>query len=194
MFFKNRYEQCNCIDPYQWTARSIVIPGTDQIVVAPLCNITDSCYGNATSQITNTDSIWNQYCSDCSESCSAVDFTITPSSVSAPSTMQLYQTKDFVENSGIPLSTNWSETWITEIENNYIALDVVCETFRVETYTESASISNGDLLSNVGGLSGLWIGISFLSIMEFVEMLYRLLRYHCYILKTRRQKKLNINE
>jgi len=107
--------------------------------------------------------------------------------------MQLYQTKDFVENSSIPLPTNWSETWITEIENNYIALDVICETFRVETYTESASISNGDLLSNVGGLSGLWIGISFLSIMEFVEMLYRLLRYNCYILKTRRQKKLNIN-
>ncbi|CAF3987504.1 unnamed protein product, partial [Rotaria sp. Silwood1] len=70
-----------------------------------------------------------------------------------------------------------------EIQNNYVAVDVVCETNRVEAYTQDASISSVDLLSNVGGHTGLWIGISFLSIMELVEMLYRLIRYHYYILR-----------
>jgi hypothetical protein len=156
--------------------------------------MTDPCYDNATTRITNTDSIWNQFCSHCSEACSAIDFTITTSSVLAPSLTQIYQTKTFVENSGIPLPTNWSETWMSEIENNYVGLDVVCETFRIETYTEDATISGVDLLSNIGGLTGLWIGISFLSIMEFVEMLYRLLRYHCYVIKMRKRSEITINE
>ncbi len=49
---------------------------------------------------------------------------------------------------------------MSEIENNYIAVHFVCEPTRVEAYTEDASISGVDLLSNVGGHTGLWIGIS----------------------------------
>ncbi len=58
-FLNNRYEECHCVDRYQWTARSTVIPGTHQIIDAPLCNITDPCYTNARIRITNTDSIWD---------------------------------------------------------------------------------------------------------------------------------------
>ncbi|CAF4092686.1 unnamed protein product [Rotaria sordida] len=177
------YDQCGCTDPRQWTARSITIPGTDQIMKAPLCNTTDQCYTNARTRITNTISIWNQFCSDCSQACSTVDFTITTSAVSAPSTTYVPVIKKFVEKSGIILSENWSNTWQSEIPNNYVAINIVCETTRVETYTQDASISGVDLLSNVGGHTGLWIGISFLSIMELIEMLYRLIRYDYYILK-----------
>ena len=99
--------------------------------------------------------------------------------------------KSLVENSGIALPTNWSTTWQTEFQNNYVAVDIVCETTLVESYTDSASIGGVDLLSNIGGLTGLWIGISFLSLMELVEMLYRLIRYHYYIIKRKRQHKTN---
>lgn len=71
------------------------------------------------------------------------------------------------------------------MQNNYIAVNIVCETTRVETYTEAASISPVDLLSNIGGQTGLWIGISFLSLMELIEMLYRLVRYHYHVLRRR---------
>jgi hypothetical protein len=40
-----------------------------------------------------------------------------------------------------------------------------------------------DVLSNVGGQTGLWIGVSFLSIMELAEMLYRLIRYQYYVIR-----------
>ncbi len=179
------------MNPYQWTARSMVSPGTDNIIEAPLCNITDPCYGNATSQISNTVSIWNEFCSDCSEACTTVDFTVTPSGVSAPSTIYKYQYKSFVENSGIALPTDWSTTWQTEFQKNYVSVDIVCETTLVESYTDEASIGGVDLLSNVGGQTGLWIGISFLSLMELVEMLYRLIRYQYYIVKRRIQHKIN---
>ena len=162
-----------------------MLPGTNQVIVAPLCSEYDTCYINATDQITNTDSIWNQYCSNCSEACSTVDFTITPSAVSAPTIQYVYIYKSAVENSGIPLPTDWNDTWQTEIVNNYISVQVVCESTRVETYTEDPSISSVDLISNIGGNTGLWIGISFLSLMELVEMFYRLVRYHCSILRRR---------
>ncbi len=174
------------------------MPGTDTIIEAFLCNISDPCYTNATIQITNSDTLWNQFCSDCSEACSTIDFTITTSSLSAPSMTQIFSTKAFVENSGIPLASNWSETWMSDIANNYVAVDIICETTQVESYTESASMGGVDLLSNIGGQTGLWIGISFLSMMEIVEMGYRLIRYHYYMLrkKIRRNKKIirNNNE
>jgi hypothetical protein len=40
-----------------------------------------------------------------------------------------------------------------------------------------------DVLSNVGGQTGLWIGVSFLSIMELAEMLYRLVRYQYHAIR-----------
>lgn len=93
---------------------------------------------------------------------------------------ELTSVKSFVESSNISRSGNWSETWRTDIPANYVSLEVVCETTRTEIYTQQASVSAVDLLSNVGGQTGLWIGISFLSLLEIVEMLYRLgrSRYH----------------
>jgi hypothetical protein len=41
------------------------------------------------------------------------------------------------------------------MQNNYVAVDVVCVTTIVETYTESASINFVDLISNLGGQTGL---------------------------------------
>jgi hypothetical protein len=98
--------------------------------------------------------------------------------------------KGVVENLGIPLAANWSETWLTEMQNNYVAVDVVCITTVVETYTESASINFVDLISNVGGQTGLWIGISFLSLMELVEMLYRLIRFQWFVARKNVRKKI----
>jgi hypothetical protein len=128
-------------------------------------------------RLSNTTSIWNEFCSNCTQECSTVDFLITPSSVAAPSLPYAYIAKSFVESTSVPLPADWATNWLTEVENNYISLDVVCESTLVENYTQSASISGVDVLSNVGGLTGLWIGMSLLSIMEIVEMLYRLFRY-----------------
>ena len=55
----------------------------------------------------------------------------------------------------------------------------------VENSTQSAQINIVDVLSNIGGLTGLWIGISFLSLMEFAEMIYRLIRHQLRRIKTK---------
>lgn len=190
-FFLHRYHECGCVDPFRWIAKSIILPGTNQTLEAPLCDILDQCFINATTRIMNTNSIWDEFCSHCSQKCSNADFTITPSSVSAPSKTFEMNIKNFVENSGIPLPDNWTTIWRSEIHKNYVAVDVVCETNQVENYTQDASISGADLISNVGGQTGLWIGISFLSLMEVVEMVYRLIRYQYYVVRRKRRQNKN---
>ena len=130
-------------------------------------------------RLAETTSTWNQYCSHCTEECSSASYTLTTSSIAAPSPYYANLTKAFVESLSIPLPTNWSTNWLSEVQNNYVSLEVVCESTKVEIYTQEASVGAVNVLSSVGGQTGLWLGISFLSIMEFIEMLYRILRHEC---------------
>lgn len=162
-----------------------MLPGTDKIVVAPLCNATDPCYINSFVEMSNNQSIWDEYCSECKQSCSSTDFVITTSSVTAPATWYYSEIKQFVENASVPLPANWTSNWVNEIHENYIGLDIVCESNVIEEFTETASISPIDIFSNIGGQTGLWIGISLLSIMEFIEMIFRLLRHEFSLILSR---------
>ena len=105
--------------------------------------------------------------------------------------------KHLWKNRGVELSKNWSQIWPEELEKNYISLDILPETTRVEIYSQTASIGPVDLLSNVGGQTGLWIGLSFLSLVEIIEMIFRLLRYHIIIVQNKvfpRSPCVNANE
>ena len=129
--------------------------------------------------------MWIEYCSECTPECTTVQYVSRFSSVAAPSKWFLTDIKDRVELFDIPLPDNWSTTWQTEIQNNYIAMEIIRETGRIEESKETASMSGVDVLSNVGGQTGLWIGISFLSLMEMIEMLFRLCRYGYHRIMTR---------
>jgi hypothetical protein len=189
--FAYSYDQCGCVSPDQWLARSVIMPGSDKVIVANLCNLGDPCHSNATIRLSETWSVWDRFCSHCTQACSTANFIVTPSSAKAPSTAALLDTKHFIEQLNLTLPSNWSENWQTEVENNYVSLEVICQSTLVENYTQEASIAAVDVLSNVGGHTGLWIGISFLSIMEVVEMLYRLLRHELHVLIRRIQPRVN---
>lgn len=130
-------------------------------------------------QLLDSPDLVDTYCSDCTTQCSVVDFIIQTSSLTAPVYWQKNSIKRFVENSTIPLPNDWSTAWTTYVETNYLSVSIVRESAIVENNTQTVTIGLVDVLSNIGGHTGLWIGISFLSIMEIIEMLYRLLRYQC---------------
>ncbi|CAF3554969.1 unnamed protein product [Rotaria socialis] len=109
--------------------------------------------------------------------------SLTTSSAVAPSTRYASSTKAYLESMSVPLSADWSTNWLSEIQNNYVALNVVFESTQVENYTQEASVGPVNVLFTVGDHSELWIGISFLSIMDVIEMLYRLCRYAYHSLK-----------
>ena len=187
MYFS--YEQCGCTNPFRWNGRLIVLPGTDEIINAPFCEIQNPCYMAAETKFVNNKSIWSEYCSHCGEECSSVSFNIKASSLSAPPAFLYNDIKEFVKHSGVPLPDNWSTTWMNEIQSNYVSVEVAFELTRTEIYTQQATIQLVDVISNVGGQTGLWIGISFLSLMEIVEMIFRLLRRQCYSFRKKIRKR-----
>lgn len=166
-----------------WNIRAVVIPGTGERKNITFCDTTNPCPNEHRTLFMNTQSIWASNCPECTEECFHTDFILKSSSLSAPPVALFAEIKQFVESSNITLSSNWSTSWISEIPSNYVSLDVAYENVRTDLYTQQASLGPVDVLSNVGGQTGLWIGISFLSMMEIVEMIYRLIR--CMLLNLR---------
>ncbi|CAF2839540.1 unnamed protein product [Rotaria sp. Silwood2] len=173
------YEQCGCVNPVLWNARSIVLPNTSKVILAPLCNQSNTCYIPAANVLLSTASLTNKYCSECKEECSITDFIVQISSLMVPVEWQMNNIKRFVENSTIPLANNWSTTWTKHIETNYVAVTVFHGMIAVENKTQTATLGVIEVLSNIGGQIGLWIGFSLLSLMEVVEMVYQLICYQC---------------
>jgi hypothetical protein len=107
---------------------------------------------------------------------------IEASSLAAPKDWQKNDIKIFVENSTVPLPPDWATAWDTYVTASHLSISVVRLSGMVETSIQTSAVGLVDVLSNIGGQTGLWIGISFLSIMEVIEMLYRLLRYQCHLI------------
>ncbi|CAF4199792.1 unnamed protein product [Rotaria sp. Silwood2] len=177
------YEQCGCVNPNLWNTRSIVKPDDDEIIVAPLCNVTDGCYSMASNRLSTSSSLMDKYCLNCLQQCTITSFIVQASSSRAPLEWEMDNIKAFVENSAVVLPTNWSITWREHIYADYLAVNVVRETNIVETNSQTATLGLVDVLSNIGGQTGLWIGISFLSIMEIIEMFYRLIRHEFHLIR-----------
>lgn len=179
---------CGCISPYEWAARSLVLPGTAIAIDVPLCALDDPCYSKATDEFVNNRSVWGTFCSDCTPECHCVSLKKDISSLDAPMEWMFDSIKDFVESSSIPVVKNWSNNWRTEIRKNYIGLNVQLQLAQMKNYTAVASMGWLDLISNIGGHTGLWIGLSFLSMMELIEMLMNLFE-HEYSKFTKRFRK-----
>ncbi|UJR19889.1 hypothetical protein I4U23_023022 [Adineta vaga] len=172
------FEKCGCVNPNEWNARSVVITGTNNVIYAPLCKTNNICYIEAIDTFTTSSSLTDKYCANCKTQCSLTDYSIQISSSATPMESQMNNIKMFVESSTVPLPSNWSNTWREQISESYLRVDVVCQTTIVETNIQTATLGPVDLLSNIGGQTGLWIGVSFLSLMELIEILYRLIQYH----------------
>ena len=154
------------------------------MILASLCDLESVCFERASVAFFSSEALIEKYCSDCSEECSIISFTLQTSSSKPYLDWQMDQIKAFVENSSVQLPADWSTAWREHIHGNYLRVNILRETNVVEVNTQSASLDFIDVLSNVGGQTGLWIGISFLSIMELIEMIYRLIRYQVHSVLT----------
>ncbi|CAF3238780.1 unnamed protein product [Rotaria sp. Silwood2] len=186
------YEQCGCVFPYLWYIRWIVLPGTDDIIFAPVCHPQDSCFNIASKKLFASTSLMKYYCSDCSQECSTSSFVLQTSSSMSYINSNIDKIKNFVETSSMPLPNNWTTTWRQYIYENYLSVNILHETTITETNTQISTLGVVDIISNIGGQTGLWIGISFLSIVEFIEMIYRLLRYQVHLIRESIHRKINI--
>lgn len=168
------YETCNCMNPVYWNIRSIVLKNGTKITNGVLCDSEDLCMINS---IGTYPTVLNQdYCQHCQAECGYNEYSIRTSSLPLLIDSIGNDLQPVIENLGVPLSSNWSETWKDDILESYLSIEVICESTRIEKFVQEATLDEIGLLSNIGGHTGLWIGISFLSLLELAEMFFRLIR------------------
>ena len=63
----------------------------------------------------------------------------------------------------------------TLIEDNFIKLSVYLSSLDVVTVSDHVEVSSYDLLAKIGGTLNLYSGISFIPIVEFIDLFYNLL-------------------
>ena len=145
--------------------------------------MSDRCYIPAGVILWNSSTLLDEYCPYCTQQCSFANFIVKSSMWKAPASWLMNDTKIFVENSGISLPNDWATNWQSHFQSNYLSIELVHESTLVENYTQTPAMEPVNVLSNVGGQTGLWIGVSFLSLMEVAEMFYRLIRHQCHVLR-----------
>jgi hypothetical protein len=64
-------------------------------------------------------------------------------------------------------------------QRNFVAVMVQKETFEVNIVEEKPDISLAKLLSSVGGIMCFWLGITLITTMEIVELIYDLIMFCC---------------
>ncbi|CAF1118576.1 unnamed protein product [Rotaria magnacalcarata] len=182
------YQQCGCVSPYAWDKRAITLPGTSNIFIAPLCNITDTCYLQAVRAYLTESISSNSNNFTCPKRCSNVNFPVEKSELSTPLEWQMSDIKSFVENSSVPLPANWSVMWRDYIRMNYLSINVVCETNVIDVNQQTLVYTTNTLISNIGAQAGLWLGLTVLVFAELIELLYHLLRFTFQKIRSKMQR------
>ena len=186
---ERRFNECGCVSAEFWTIRYIIDPRTSRVIDAPICDSMNTCFLQVNNRFESDATLWYTFCPECRHECVSVRFETSLSSLTVSTNGIRERVKAFVESSSVPLSTNWESNWAAEIQRNFVELIVQCESLHVEHYNQTPSISRVALLSNIGGQTGLWIGISFLSLMELVEVACRLMRHQFGALRQKIQKR-----
>lgn len=141
-----------------------------QYMIVDNCNCYDPAFpnpGNNTNACTMNDSLscWLQYSNqsaglDCHQPCNQGTYSTTLSSGTWPTLTAL-----FVANC-YPL--DFDDNCNSIFGNNSAMVDIYYEKLNYETLTESPAVTMSTTLSNIGGMLGLWLGMSLISLVEFV--------------------------
>ena len=80
-----------------------------------------------------------------------------------------------------------------DIQNSVVAFNVFYDDLKYTVITENPSVGIIDLISNMGGILGLFIGVSFLSFVEPIEMIMEII-FILFEKEKKPVKKINQNE
>ena len=115
----------------------------------------------------------NEVCAPlCPLECDSISYEISTSFSKFPKQQYAYELKN---NSIINSKYSNLNLSIDDIQKNVIAFNVYYKDLKYTKITQTAKMNIEDLISHLGGLLGLFIGVSFLSVAEIIEMLCNIL-------------------
>ncbi|XP_070542010.1 amiloride-sensitive sodium channel subunit alpha-like isoform X2 [Ptychodera flava] len=119
----------------------------------------------------------NKLTCDCPPKCSTVTYTKETSSSLWPSSNSEAYISEFLKGRSSKLQTLIEEEERTGqdlLRQNVGKLQIYFRDLTHQDVSQSQSYTRMDLVSDIGGNLGLWIGLSVLTIMEFVELIFDL--------------------
>ncbi|CAF0715638.1 unnamed protein product [Brachionus calyciflorus] len=138
--------------------------------IKPCFSYTDfKCYDPIIKNNLSDSSILKKIClPQCPLECNSMKFNI------------LYSFNDFINeknNEDLNSFYNFTGTNRRQMKKDLTLINLYYETLNYEEIIEKESIDFVGLLSNLGGIAGLFLGISFLSLVEIFEMAFQILYF-----------------
>ncbi|XP_006815229.1 epithelial sodium channel subunit alpha-like [Saccoglossus kowalevskii] len=109
--------------------------------------------------------------SDCPQRCEDDDYRMTVTSGLWPNNVYVDEIISDVQQMSTDLHSRATEE-DNFAYNNLLKVNIYYEQFNYESITESPAYQAEDFLSDVGGQMGLWIGMSVITIFEFLEFVF----------------------
>lgn len=103
----------------------------------------------------------------CPLECDSVTYTTSVSSVRYPSNMHA---KRLIQNDWLKFKIGNENLTIDELRSNILSLNVHYSSLSYQSFTEYPKTQLVDLISNIGGTLGLFLGVSFLSFIEILDL------------------------
>ncbi|CAF0866573.1 unnamed protein product [Rotaria sordida] len=180
--------QCKCIEPtlavfYQFFNNNN-FNNTQTTKNISLCSIDDECL----SQSIYFNS--SELCQECLPECEIIQYSVQssyaryPNPKAYPQVLKRVQTH-FRRSTQVNSSSNTSNELLTNfrpgLRDNIVAVEISASPYATEILTGSPMYTWVDLISSIGGQTGLWIGVSLISFVEITELLHLLiLRFYAY--------------
>ena len=172
-FYSNLAEMCGCIETgNQFT------PDSDRFASYPNCNIDNTCC--YLEQNYRPDSC------NCPSACEYTTFDISTSYSALPARNSLQTLIEALQNgTGEVFPTN-----ISYYEENLLIVNIYFESLNVELQTTADTYDAVALLSDIGGQLGLFVGVSVISVFEFVTWVVDELKDRCCGISEKKIKKM----
>lgn len=150
-FFTSISQRCRCIEAYQ--------PISDTLRSLPDCSVSEICCV--------IDEYANARTCNCSTACEYTTYDVSTSYSVFPS-----------ERFGMDFSQERNLT-LSQVSNNYLVVEVYFESLNVEREVTEDAYSVVALLSDIGGQLALFIGASFISVLELAMWLLDEIKDRC---------------
>ncbi|KAK2164455.1 hypothetical protein LSH36_63g05070 [Paralvinella palmiformis] len=159
----NVIEECHCKDPYYPINDEAY--GVSNLTICRTANVSqDDCRYEVTKKFER-----NELECYCPNSCDEVIFVLSASTAEWPSDVQKSSILSRFYSKAPSLFLDPTDP--EKYKRNLLKVEVFYEEFNFELMQENAAYYTSNYLSDVGGVLGLWLGCSILTLIEFVELI-----------------------